>query len=139
MPENFNASFETVSCFCEYDGKFLLLHRQDHKSEGNKWGVPAGKIDAGENALKAMVREIKEETGFNIPSQQLIYFNKVYVRYPDYDFVYYMFHTILNQQQKVKINHKEHKNFKWVSPESALKMDLVLDLDKCVKLFYKIL
>ena len=84
-----------------------------------------------------MVREIQEETGFVLPSSQLSYFGKVFVKYPDYDFVYHIYHTKLNQRQKVAINHKEHKDFKWVSPENTLNMPLIQDLDACIRLFYK--
>ncbi len=44
-PENFTPKFEVVSCFVEYNDEILLLLRQDHKPEGNTYGVPAGKID----------------------------------------------------------------------------------------------
>lgn len=32
-------------------------------SQGDSWSLPKGHIDAGENALQAAIREIKEETG----------------------------------------------------------------------------
>ena len=138
IPENFSPRFEVVSCFIEVDGQILFLHRQDEKSEGNKWGIPAGKIDDGEEAIGAMVREIQEETGLLIPSEQIMYFDKVFVRYPDYDFVYHMFHTRLDSQPEVAINEREHKDSCWVTPQDALTMDLVLDEDACIKLFYNI-
>jgi 8-oxo-dGTP diphosphatase len=78
-PQNFNSKFDVVSCFVEYNGEILLLHRQDYKPEGNTWGLPAGKVDSGENFLESMVREIQEETGFVLPSSQLSYFGKVFV------------------------------------------------------------
>lgn len=137
-PQNFDSKFDVVSCFIGYNGEILLLHRQDHKPEGNTWGVPAGKVDDGEKILETMVREIKEETGFQLPSSQLSYFGKVYVKYPDYDFVYHIFHAKLDQRQKVAINHNEHKNFRWISPENALNMSLIQDLDACIKLFYEL-
>jgi 8-oxo-dGTP diphosphatase len=137
-PQKFNPKFNVVSCFVEYNGEILLLHRQDHKPEGNTWGVPAGKVDDGENLLESMVREIQEETGFVLPSSQLSYFGKVFVQYPDYDFVYHIYHTKLDQKQKVAINHKEHKDFRWISPENALNMPLIQDLDACIKLFYEL-
>ena len=137
-PSNFDPKFDVVSCFIEYNGEILLLHRQNHKPEGNTWSVPAGKVDEGEKILETTVREIQEETGFKIPPSQISYFGKVYVKYPSYDFVYHIFHTKLNQQQKVTINHKEHKDFRWISPENALKRPLIQDLDACIKLFYKL-
>lgn len=137
-PQNFNSRFDVVSCFVECNGQILLLHRQDYKPEGNTWGVPAGKVDEGEEIFETIVREIREETGFDIPSSQIKYFRKVYVKYPEYDFIYHIFSTQLNTQQKVAINHKEHKDFKWISPKNALNMPLIRNLDMCIKLFYEI-
>ena len=137
-PQNFDPKFDVVSCFVDYNGKILLLHRQDHKPEGNTWGVPAGKVDDGETNLETMTREIQEETGFVLPSSQFSYFEKVYVKYSNYDFVYHIYHTKLGQRSKVAINHKEHKDFKWISPKNALKMPLIQDLDACIKLFYEL-
>ncbi len=34
-PSDFDIKFEVVGCFIEYNKKILLLHRQDHKSQGN--------------------------------------------------------------------------------------------------------
>lgn len=136
-PQNFSSKFDVISCFVEHDGEILLLHRQDHKPEGNTWGVPAGKVDVGESILEAMAREIREETGLVLPSSQLSYFRKVFVKYPEYDFIYHIYHTKLDQRQKVAINHTEHKDFRWISPENALNISLIQDLDACIKLFYQ--
>ena len=137
-PINFNSKFEIASCFVEYDRKILLLHRQDHKPEGDTWGVPAGKVSDGEEILETILRELKEETGFEISESKLIYFDKVYVRYNSYDFVYHIFHTKLDQQNDVKINYEEHKSFEWKTPLDALNMILIEDLDACIKLFYRL-
>lgn len=137
-PDDFESRFDVVSCFIEVNGQVLLLHRQDDKSEGNRWGIPAGKVEEGETELEAMVREIKEETGLDIPSEQINYFDKVYVRYPEHDFVYHMLHTKLGSQPSIALSNREHKDFSWVLPQDALKMPLVLDEDACIKLFYGI-
>ena len=136
IPEEFEPRFDVVSCFVEANGEVLFLHRQDNKSEGNRWGIPAGKIEEGETELEAMVREIREETGLDIPAEKIAYFNKVYVRYPEYDFVYHMLYTKLDSRPIILLDEREHKDFSWVLPQAALKMPLVLDEDACIKLFY---
>lgn len=65
-PIDFNKEIDVVGCYVQYDGKFVLLHRQPHKTNGNRLGLPAGKVDPGETVHRAMSREIKEETGLDI-------------------------------------------------------------------------
>ncbi|MDH4330896.1 MAG: NUDIX domain-containing protein [Candidatus Moranbacteria bacterium] len=137
-PEKFNPRFEIVSCFVECGGDILLLHRQDHKPQGDTWGVVAGKVDDGEDVKGAMMREFQEEIGFQLPEPKLSHFKKVYVRCSEYDFVDHMFHVELDRQQKIVLRCDEHKDFKWVSPKDALQMPLIEDLDACIELFYEI-
>ena len=138
QPEKFNKKFEIVACFLEFKGKFLLLHRQDYKSEGNTWGLPAGKVDENENNLEAMEREIKEETGFSVGTSKPQLLNTLYVKYPDYDFIYHMYSLALLNDFNVIIENKEHKDYKWVTPEESLNIDLIRDLEPCVKLHYNL-
>jgi 8-oxo-dGTP pyrophosphatase MutT (NUDIX family) len=137
-PDDFHPKFEVVSCYIENNGKILLLHRQDHKPEGNTWGLPAGKIDAGENEFTAMLREIAEETGIKAKAEELEYLDKVYVKYPDYHFIYHMFRLALSKCPEVKINNQEHKEYKWLKVEDALRLELIRDLDECIKISYKL-
>jgi len=136
-PTGFNPKFEASGCFIEAKQKFPLLHRQDSCSQGNTWGLPSGKIKPGESPLECMAREIKEETGLIIPPPKIISISQVYVRYPDCDFKYHIFHTTLDRQRKIIINPQEHKDFKWVSPEEALALPLILDLNWCIKHIYQ--
>jgi 8-oxo-dGTP pyrophosphatase MutT (NUDIX family) len=137
-PQNFDSRFDIVSCFLERDGRFLLLHRCDHKSEGDTWGAPAGKTDKGEDLLDATARELFEETGIRIPREDLNYWGKTFVRYPGYDFVYHMSSAKCPPGSVIKINPKEHKGFRWTTPEEALAMPLIMDEDMSIKLFYKL-
>lgn len=136
-PEHFHSKFEIVSCFVEQDDKILLLHRQDSKPQGNTWGVPAGKLEGSEASHEAMLRELKEETGYSANPDSLSFFKTVFVRYPDYDFVYHIFHTHLDDVFETQIDSQSHKAFDWVTPKEALSMDLITDLDQCIKLFYR--
>lgn len=137
-PENFVSRFEVVSCYVEHDGEILILHRQDYKPEGNTWGLPAGKVDEGENELEAMVREIGEETGLVIEPAALEYLEKLYVVYPTYQFVFHMFKMPLAKRPVVTIREAEHKGYQWAKPEDVLKLDLVPDCDECLKMSYNL-
>jgi len=49
-----------------------------------------------------------------------------------------MFHKRFDAKPDVKINPNEHKDHIRKTPEQALKLDLIRDLDECIKLFYKL-
>ena len=136
QPEKFTPKFEVVSCFVEYKNEIRLLLRQDHKPEPNTYWVPAGKVDPGETIEEAMKREWWEETQIDLSDAK--YFDKRYVRYPDYDFIYHMFHKKFTIEPNVIINPNEHKNYTRKKPQEALESDLIRDLDECIKLFYKL-
>lgn len=44
--------------------KVLACRRAPHKSSPGLWEFPGGKVEPGESAFSALVREIKEELGF---------------------------------------------------------------------------
>ena len=136
---DFNKKADVVACYAQFDGKFVMLQRQGHKSSPNQWGLPAGKVDEGETISQAMKREIMEETGIELAESDLHYFDSLYVRNLGTDIYYHMFSVNLNALPKVVINSAEHKDFNWFTPEESLKLDLVHDLGDCTKLFYGIL
>ena len=135
-PENFNPKFIVVSAFLQHRGKILLLKRQNSKPEGNTWGMPAGKVDSKESIYDGVIREIREETGVDINRDDIEYFREFFVRYPDYDFIYHIFSTRFDDKPEIIINRDEHKKFKWVEPEEALKLSLIQDLEGCIEAFY---
>jgi 8-oxo-dGTP pyrophosphatase MutT (NUDIX family) len=134
-PEGFISRFDVVSCFLERDGKILLLLRQDHKPQGNTWGVPAGKVDEGESKEDSIRREIIEETGYAVTGN-IDFVATLYVRYPGYDFMYHMFHYIVADDTDIIIEPSEHKAYRWVTPREALQLPLIEDEDACIELFY---
>jgi mutator protein MutT len=135
-PRNFKPIYDVASCFIEReDGSILLLLRLPHKSEGNKWGVPAGKIEPGESALETVVRETAEETSIVLADAPKL-FETYYVRYPEYDFVYNVFHARVPIGTETKTNPAEHQGFRWATPNEALELELVKHQDDCIRFFY---
>lgn len=135
-PAGFNPKFEVSSCFCEVNGEILLLKRQGEKTQAGKWGMPGGKLNAGETSLEAVIRETKEETGIDLTKSKIDFFKKVFVRYSDADFIYNMFHARLNRKYDIYLSDSEHEEYLWVTPSKSLDMDLVEDMDSCIKMFY---
>jgi len=137
---HFNPKMEIAALFIEHENHILLLHRQESKSQGNLWGIPGGKLDKGETPLQAVLREIKEETGYDFSKQSIEKLGSVYIEYNDKDhFVYHMFRTkLIGDPSSVKINFSEHKGFTWVTPQDSLKLELIKDEDACFKLIYNL-
>jgi 8-oxo-dGTP diphosphatase len=53
------------------DGKLLLVKRGAEPGFG-KWSVPGGLVELGENVRDAMMREVKEEVGFDVEAVKLM-------------------------------------------------------------------
>ncbi len=133
---NFNKKFDVVSVFIEHNGEILLLHRQDYKPQGNTWAMLAGKVKVNEDLLHAMVREIKEEVGLKVSEKDLKYFEAYHVRYPEYDYLYHIYHLPFKERPVLKVSVGEHKDHCWIKPADALKLNLIQDEDSCIKWFY---
>lgn len=52
----------------ETDGAILLMQRADN----GHWGLPGGHVEPGESVTEATVREVLEETGFQVEVGRLI-------------------------------------------------------------------
>jgi 8-oxo-dGTP pyrophosphatase MutT (NUDIX family) len=98
---------------------FLLLHYQ-FKSE--YWDFPRGKIEAGENAAQAALRETCEETGLHavpVPGfkEAIAWFYRREGRNIRKDVIYFLAEA---PRRKVRINAREHLGFAWLPYDEAL-------------------
>ncbi len=115
-----------VGCFVEYDGKFLILKRNQTSPQPGKWGLPAGKVDKGETDLKAIQRELFEETGYQAKESEFSFLYEDRDNYVGYDLEFPTFRIHLAKKITVKIDPLEHDEFLWVTPQECYKRkDLV--------------
>ena len=135
-PTGFKPKFEVASVFILNDNEFLMIKSSKNKPTADMWGVPAGKLEKGESINDAAKRELFEETGIKI--KDIKYFKTVYVRYPEFDFIYHMHQANIPIKITPILNPEEHIDFKWSSPKSALNEYLIPDEDSCIKLFFQL-
>lgn len=125
-PINFSPTIEAAGCYCECENKVLFLKRQLHKSQGNTWGVPGGKLEIAENARAAVIRELYEEVGLKIEDNlELKVIGKLYVRLAQTDFIFHMFYKHFPQFPSITLCLEEHQASKWVTIEEALLLPLI--------------
>lgn len=59
---------ESVVCLIEQEGKILFIRGASYPS---LWALPGGRMKKGESPIKAVVREVEEETGINLQNPKL--------------------------------------------------------------------
>lgn len=138
QPTDFNPKFHVALCFCEHEGKLLFLQRQTGKPQEHQWGVPAGKIDQNESPEEGAIRELEEETGIKVSKQMLETNQVLYERYPKLDFVMHIFKIKMSEVGTITLRPIEHKQFNWVTPQEALSLDLMEDVDKLLEMLYSV-
>jgi 8-oxo-dGTP pyrophosphatase MutT (NUDIX family) len=125
-----------VGCFLEYDGRFLLLHRQHYKPDGNTWGLPGGKVDGDETDLVAIRRELYEETGYREKDGQAELLGAYDFTSPRGDtFVYVAYRVRISDFHDVILEKAAHLEYKWVTIDEADGMsDLIFGLHDLFRL-----
>lgn len=90
--------------------RYLYLLRNDIKNP-NTWGLPGGKVDAGETLLEAIDRECREELGSMPDYIRLVPLEQF--TSPDAGFVYHTFFCCVANEFKPTLNH-EHLGYAWI-------------------------
>ncbi len=136
-PNKFNPAFEVVSCIFSHNDEILLLKRSDKVEFPGTYGAPTGKMNKQEKMEDAMKREITEETGLIINKKEFQFLKTFFVKYPHYDFVYHLYTLNFVDKPNIKLNTREHVEYKWVKQNKAFTLPLVPDMQPCLEFFYK--
>ena len=98
--------------------RFLLLKRAKTKIYEHLWQGVAGKIEAGEAAWEAAIRELKEETGFE-PVRIFVadHVSKFYEAHGDWVNMVPVFGIEVEDEEVILSD--EHCEFKWVDFNTA--------------------
>ncbi len=108
------------------DRKLLLLQRRDSRPEfNNKWEFPGGGVEANESPTQALLREVKEETGYTVHIQTMIptIYQKTETKYNYQVFLMLYICTITGGTFKTADN--ETADHAWCSYAEVLKKNLL--------------
>ncbi len=117
---------KAVGCFLEYQGRFLILQRRPEKHQGGKWGLPAGGVEQGETEKEAVIREVREETEFLIPSEKPEFLKEVMVDYSRRVIDFFVYRVNLESEIEIVLEPQEHQAYAWVTgKECYARNDLI--------------
>ncbi len=131
-PADFVDKVQVSACYLEVEGRLLLLQRAFNKQEPGKWGVPAGKLEEGETAKEAAVRELFEETGIQCLNIQGL--GALYMRKHTVDYVYHLFKMEIAEMLSVILSN-EHEGYIWASKEDLEVLPLMVGAEKALQFY----
>ena len=103
---------EVAAALIREDGKFLICQRPAHKARGLLWEFVGGKLEPGETAAEALVRECREE--LDVTVEPLDVFCEVTHEYPDLTVHLTLFNARVTAGTPRLL---EHAALKWITPE----------------------
>jgi 8-oxo-dGTP diphosphatase len=110
------------------NGRILACQRKRTVRYPLKWEFPGGKIEPGETAHEAVVRELQEELGIDaIPDRILLVHDWTYtegaqspVHEAHFRVTYFMIHAFTGEPEN-----RTFESIRWVSPGELQSMDIL--------------
>ena len=102
---------EVVAAILHRDGAYFATQRGYGEFEG-MWEFPGGKIEEGETAEFALMREIQEELGIDITIDKFLCTTEY-----DYPSFHLIMHCYLCNVKSGEIELREHKSARWLTTE----------------------
>ena len=99
--------------YCSGTQRYLFLLRNSSKYSGT-WGLAGGKIDANEQILESLYRELREELGYDFTNDKVIPIEKF--TSDNGNFSYHTFLIPVAEEFLPILNH-EHRGYCWVALE----------------------
>lgn len=124
-PEDFCPKIKVAGCFCEWEDKILIAKRQRSKPYGNTWGLPAGKLEVGEDPEKAVIREVFEELGLKIGFGNFCFIGQLYMIMDQIPYIFHMFRQRFIEKPLIILDFSATQEVRWVTLKEAEDLPLI--------------
>lgn len=120
--------------------KILIAKREAVDHQNYQWELIYGRIDNHEELAEGLQREVFEETGLkNVKVIKALHYWHIYRGKKQADLeIYGMTFVCQARQETIKLC-KEHSEYKWTTPQEALKLIKVEGIKTDVELYLKYL
>jgi len=132
-PEDRACIKATVGALIESDGK-LLLEKRNHEPFYDHWCIPGGHIDYGETVEKALIREVKEETGLQVINYSFFNYYTEYYNELDWHAVALIF--VVYTTGSLKLQPEEVQELRWFTREEMSSLPFAFEHRQIVDDFY---
>ncbi len=114
-----------VACGFVFNSEQKILIAQkasNHKLYANLWEFPGGKFEAGEGALAALERELKEELDLVVSAKKELGFIDKEI---DSTMTLRLIAVLATANEDTEIKLKEHQAIAWLNKDEVLKWNLI--------------
>lgn len=117
------AQANVVVCRRNKLGKLEVLVLKRAKDRGGFWQTVTGGIHVGENLLNAAKRELEEELSLSVKKVAYTGFSYSFMATKDFRLHEHVCFTVLSHKQSLSMKiSDEHDEYKWLSPNEAIKL-----------------
>lgn len=114
-----------ATALIEKDGKYLVLKRSEKNiTNKGKWQFPEGKVKFGENVLKALKREVEEETNLVVVDAKLFGIHSSILK--EARGVFRLFRTVFRCKVigKIKLS-EDHDEYAWLNKKQTERLKFI--------------
>lgn len=116
------------------EGRLLILQRAGEEgSATSQWCIPGGHVDPGESFKEAAIRELYEETGFDLSHEQGELREVAEYKNSDCEIHYFMAHLTDASHTTVVVDAFEEVGSEWIEPSSIDDFDFIFDMKDNLK------
>ena len=123
----------TVGALIESDGK-LLLEKRNHDPFTGFWCIPGGHIDYGESVEKALIREVREETGLQVINYSFFDYYTEFYDELNWHAVALIF--VVYTTGSLKIQPEEVQELRWFTRQEFRSLQFAFEHRQIVEDFY---